>query len=172
MPSALIYITGNNRITHADFSCDPVAKGYVGRNDVMIFDDQTSPMTETQVKALFSTVPQKYIKRVQDFQVAEMDSGEKATVDSEIVADILAGQRGEASATLDSHEFLGKLMRCFADIVKDEINLLRERDRDRSVDIAAATSLADLKTRWAARSSTRITESRCGAGPSRGSIST
>lgn len=35
----------------------------------------------------------------------------------------------------------------------DEINLLRQRDRDRSADVAAATSLADLKARWAARSS-------------------
>lgn len=33
----------------------------------------------------------------------------------------------------------------------DEINTLRQRDRDRSADVAAATSLADLKTRWAAR---------------------
>jgi hypothetical protein len=32
------------------------------------------------------------------------------------------------------------------------LNILRTRDRDRSVDVAAATSLADLKTRWAAQS--------------------
>ncbi len=35
-------------------------------------------------------------------------------------------------------------------VLLDEINLLRQRDADRAAAVAAATTLADLKTRWAA----------------------
>lgn len=44
-----------------------------------------------------------------------------------------------------------KALRGAAAVLVDEINLLRQRDRDRADDVAASTSLADLKTRWAAR---------------------
>lgn len=44
-----------------------------------------------------------------------------------------------------------KFLRAVFLVALDEINLLRERDRDRSDDVAAATTLANLKTRWAAR---------------------
>lgn len=46
-----------------------------------------------------------------------------------------------------------KTMRAILLVIRDEINLLRQRDRDRSVDVAAATTLADLKARWALRPS-------------------
>lgn len=39
------------------------------------------------------------------------------------------------------------------EIIKQEINFLRERDRDRAQDVADAMSFSDLKTRWSARSS-------------------
>lgn len=45
----------------------------------------------------------------------------------------------------------GTLERAAALVTMDEVNILRQRDVDRSVDVAASTSLADLKTRWAAR---------------------
>lgn len=38
-------------------------------------------------------------------------------------------------------------------VTRGEVNVLRKRDRDRTADIAASSSLADLKTRWAARPS-------------------
>jgi hypothetical protein len=46
---------------------------------------------------------------------------------------------------------VGRAVRGAAAVLVDEINALRQRDRDRADDVAAATSLADLKVRWAAR---------------------
>ncbi len=46
---------------------------------------------------------------------------------------------------------IGRAVRGAAAVLVDEINFLRARDRDRADDVAAATSLADLKVRWAAR---------------------
>lgn len=66
---------------------------------------------------------------------------------------ITAKRRLAAIAQLTDPLPLGKALRAAMLGLLDEINLLRERDRDRAVDVAAATSLADLKTRWAARSS-------------------
>lgn len=45
----------------------------------------------------------------------------------------------------------GKALRGIILVLIDELNRFAQRDRDRAVDVAAATSLADLKTRWAAR---------------------
>lgn len=56
-----------------------------------------------------------------------------------------------ASAFATSPTAIGKSDRAAASLIVDEINILRQRDRDRSDDVAAATSLADLKIRWAAR---------------------
>lgn len=68
-------------------------------------------------------------------------------------AEILAAQREEAIRELtEDAEGRAKFIRAVLLTILDEINLLRQRDRDRSADVAAATSLADLKTRWAARS--------------------
>jgi hypothetical protein len=46
-----------------------------------------------------------------------------------------------------------KIERAILLSVIDAFNVLRQRDTDRSQDVALATSLADLKVRWAARSS-------------------
>lgn len=66
---------------------------------------------------------------------------------------ILAFVHSEASASaisgVDSNSTLG---RGAALVTMDELNILRQRDVDRSADVAASTSLADLKSRWAARS--------------------
>lgn len=53
---------------------------------------------------------------------------------------------------VNSADHLADVVRAVVLVLIDEINILRLRDRDRSTDVAAATSLADLKTRWAARS--------------------
>lgn len=68
-------------------------------------------------------------------------------------AQILADLRLSALAYLDSTQGPSKAERAFILVLIDELNILRQRDRDRASDVAAATSLADLKTRWAVRSS-------------------
>lgn len=67
-------------------------------------------------------------------------------------SETLAQERTDAIAKGASSLPYSKLVRAVLLVVLDEINLLRQRDVDRSADVAAATSLADLKTRWAARS--------------------
>lgn len=68
--------------------------------------------------------------------------------------EILVAERSSATQELNVGTFPAtKLQRAVLLVALDEINLLRQRDRDRSIDVAAATSLADLKTRWAARPS-------------------
>ncbi len=67
--------------------------------------------------------------------------------------EITATQRVQAvEQFLNDSAPLSKALRALIITAMDEINLLRQRDVDRSIDVAAATSLADLKTRWAARS--------------------
>lgn len=61
-------------------------------------------------------------------------------------------QRSAADALLSDPQATLKALRAALLGLVDQINILRERDNDRAADVAAATSLADLKTRWAARS--------------------
>lgn len=60
--------------------------------------------------------------------------------------------RALAINLMDSPDPSQKVLRALLLVLIDELNILRQRDRDRSADVAAAASLADLKTRWAARS--------------------
>lgn len=82
------------------------------------------------------------------------DGGVTAAADPAPSAqDVLDDERSGAVAfLLSSASPLAKDLRGVLLLIKDELNLLRQRDRDRSTDVAAATTLADLKTRWAARS--------------------
>ncbi len=65
---------------------------------------------------------------------------------------VVARARALALALIDRlDDRLGVALRAVALTVLDEVNALRARDRDRAADVAAATSLADLKSRWAAR---------------------
>lgn len=59
--------------------------------------------------------------------------------------------RAAAKAALDAVRDDGVLLRGLLKLLIDELNILRQRDRDRAVDVAAATSLTNLQTRWAAR---------------------
>lgn len=70
--------------------------------------------------------------------------------DASAAAD-LAYERSLAAGLVVNTERLYRVLRGILLAAIDEINLLRQRDRDRAADVAAATSLADLKTRWAAR---------------------
>lgn len=58
-------------------------------------------------------------------------------------------QREHAKEALSSVEGDGKLLRAIADIIKDEINLLRQWTASFKGEVASASNLADLKTRVA-----------------------
>lgn len=63
-----------------------------------------------------------------------------------------AVQRAAAVAQLTTDPMpTSKFIRAVILLTLDEINLLRQRETDHAADVAAATTLADLKTRWAAR---------------------
>jgi hypothetical protein len=67
-------------------------------------------------------------------------------------AQILAQERAAAvNVLLTDPSPLAKLIRAAVFGLLDENNLLRQRDNDRAADVAAASTFADLKTRWAAR---------------------
>lgn len=114
---------------------------YTGRSDVLI-----NPSL-----ANVQAVAQKYWKHVSG-ALEEMTAGEKTAVDAAELAALVAFVRQGAKDIVQAISDIGFLQRIFADIVKDEINVLRQRDRDRSTDVAAASTLANLKTLWAARS--------------------
>ncbi len=131
-------------------SQDP--SGYVGQPDALIFEDTTA-QTVAELRTLLETVPVKYLIVIGSPQVREMTVQEKAVVDAAIAAALLAERRQAARNIFDTLDFWGRILRAVVSLVVDEINILRQRDRDRAVDVAAAISLADLKVRWAARSS-------------------
>lgn len=115
-----------------------VPEDYSGRNDVVIDPDVR------QVAGL----PLKYWKLVNG-SVEAMTAQEQAAVDAaEAAANLQAAQSGGISL-IDNLD--GISLRAIASILIDENNILRQRDRDRATDVAAATSLANLQTRWAAR---------------------
>lgn len=148
--SVVFFSTTTNGCYQVRTSIDPAP--YLSRNDVLIFNETTS-QTEQQMMVLISTIPIRYFKKVGNPQIAEMTSTEKANVDAAIALARLILERQRAESLYDSTAPLGKILRAVILLVLDEINDLRTRDRDRATDVAAATSLADLKTRWAARSS-------------------
>lgn len=61
--------------------------------------------------------------------------------------------RTDAVSLLADAKSIPKALRSIILLLVNELNILRQRDRDRSIDIAAATTLADLKIRSAARPS-------------------
>lgn len=84
---------------------------------------------------------------VDDGTAVTVDAGRKAT----LAAALLASLRAEAKAWLDDRrDALLKLLRAEALVMLDEVNLLRARLRAQDAAVAAATSLDNLKTRWAA----------------------
>lgn len=77
------------------------------------------------------------------------DEYDATPLDATVIA---AKQRADAVIQAAENSPNSKFIRGVFLVALDEINLLRQRDIDRSADVAASTSLADLKTRWAARS--------------------
>ncbi len=82
---------------------------------------------------------------------AELQTALAACQQALTPAGVLSKQRSDALTYLDSPQAPSKAERALILVLIDELNILRGRDRDRSADVAAATTLADLKTRWAAR---------------------
>lgn len=70
---------------------------------------------------------------------------------SDVVFDHTATRADAVTELLNDNSGNAKVIRAVFLVALDEVNLLRQRDVDRAVDVAASTSLADLKTRWAAR---------------------
>ncbi len=78
---------------------------------------------------------------------------DQATFDASIVVvDPLPLRASAIDIVANDPSPISKVNRAILLVVLDEFNLLRERVNDIAADVAAATSLADLKTRWAARS--------------------
>jgi hypothetical protein len=67
--------------------------------------------------------------------------------------EVLAKERaGAVTQLLTDTSPNAKCIRGALLLIMDELNILRQRDRDRAIDMAAGTSLANVQTRWAARS--------------------
>lgn len=149
MPSVAIYNSSYlNQVTRFQSSIDPSV--FASITDKVIFDDTTIP-NESDMQAIVASNPLRYLK-VSAGAIVIMNASEQNQVDSDIAAALVASRHGSAIGFLNGPDGLNIIIRAVADITKDEINLLRQRDRDRAVDVAAATSLADLKTRWALQS--------------------
>jgi hypothetical protein len=98
-----------------------------------------------------SNIPDKFWKCQGDplSTVIEMSQAEKDAITDFEVSQSSTATRVNAKAMIDG--FFGSELfhRAFADIIKDEINILRQWLTDFKADVAASVSLADLKARVA-----------------------
>lgn len=111
---------------------------YVSRPDVVINPDVSSLLN----------VPIKYWKHVTG-NIVEMTPAEKLALDSEEMTSFTWSIREGGKTLLDSKIGEAILLRALADIIKDELNLVREWFESFKAQVALASSLADLKTRVA-----------------------
>ncbi len=150
MPSVVIYnqLATPAQVKEFRISVDPTS--FTGRPDVKIYTDTTNP-TEQSIKDFIAGKQLKYLKVAGD-SVVDYTQAEKDALDAAELAAAIETAKTTAKAYQNALDYLGRLMRAVVKLTVDEINTLRTRDRNRSDDVAAATSLADLKTRWAARS--------------------
>lgn len=93
----------------------------------------------------------KYWKRSSGTWIMQT-AGEQASTDATIAQAALLVARAGADAIKDLVDQDGIGWRAVELLIIDQFNILRQRDNDRALDIANATSLADLKVRAAARS--------------------
>lgn len=78
---------------------------------------------------------------------------DQATFDaSVVVVDPIPLRTSAVDIAANDPSPISKVNRASLLVALDEINILRGRFTDIAADVAAATTLADLKTRWAARS--------------------
>ncbi len=112
---------------------------FKGRDDVLIDPD---------IRGLFKRVPLRYWKHVAG-AVVEMTPGEKAAHDAAEAQKQTTNLREAALAVLDELGKVGRLIRALALVTMDENNRNRLWLQDFKDHVAAATSLADLKSRVA-----------------------
>lgn len=112
---------------------------YAGRNDVDL-DPNLS-----QVSGNFI-----YWKRVSAGTYGMQTAQEIADTDAAIAAAIQAARRAEADNVKDDPNADGVKWRALALMLLDEFNVLRQRHEAESAAVAGASSLANLKTAWAA----------------------
>ena len=128
---------------------DPVvpnrALEYIQSANTADYLDDVNVLINPDLSAL-TGVFVKHWKRSGDL-VVEMSFAEKAALESAEAAAQVAAIRAAAKGQLDGFGDIPLFQRAFADIAKDEINLLRKWTRDFKAEVAAATNLADLKTR-------------------------
>lgn len=123
---------------------------YEGRVDALIFND-TSFQTEEELRVVLSTTPVRYTKKKPTRNAIEhMTQAEKDQVDAELLLARQLAARVQAIKLVDAVSSNPLLMRAIADIVKDEINILRSWDRSLKTAVASSTTLANLKTGIAA----------------------
>ena len=98
------------------------------------------------VRNLLISIPMRYLKKLGNDPV-QMSPAEQVTVDDAIAATVESQYRTGQKANFNGPR--GVYLRAFADITKDEINLLRAWITSFKVEVASASNLADLKTRVA-----------------------
>lgn len=136
---SLIVIFDHNTTPNKVISVDPTGSTdqFIGRPDALINPD---------VSGL--KVPVKYWKHVAG-SIVEMTAEEQATQDAAEAATAKAQIRNAGKALIIASSDVGIVERASADVMKDEINLLRQWLAAYKIEVAASTSLADLKTRVA-----------------------
>jgi hypothetical protein len=141
MASIVRYSTSSTPNPVTDYLPSVNTPDYEGQANVLVNPDLSA----------VSGQPLKYWKHVAG-AIQLMTQGERDAADAAIAAALLLSQRAGAKDIFDGSGSDAKILKAVVLLLIDELNALRERDRDRSTDVAAATNLADLKARWAARS--------------------
>jgi hypothetical protein len=103
---------------------------------------------QVSIRSLVSSVPIKYLKYVASV-VSEMTQGEKDAVDATLAATQVTDEKSGASALIDADDLHGRALRADILLTLAEINTLRSWLASFKTEVAAATNLADLKTRVA-----------------------
>ena len=137
--------------------CDPAdpavadsVTAYRTSVDTPVYASNPDALINPDVAAVLGVEPLRYWKCDRPGNAAVAMSGaEKSAVDAQdaaaLDAAVRAGARNRHQGFVDQALFL----RAFADIVKDEINILRQWDASFKVEVAAANNLANLKARVA-----------------------
>lgn len=124
------------------------AKEYISSGNTPDYSSNPDALINPDLSTLLGTVPVKYWKRSGSF-VVEMSPSEKTALDNAEAAASTLAIRTSSKSTLDGFSTNPLFQRALADIIKDEFNILRKWTRDFKVEVAAASSLADLKARIA-----------------------
>ncbi len=138
---------GNGKVTNFSLRGNPI-KGCEWYDN----GQNISEAQDTAIRTLLKTVDQRYLKMINGFP-AEMSPQEKVDVDdawaAQIQADLLAASRAGAKNSVDELSPEGVRLRAALLVIMEEMNLLRGWLASFKSEVAAATNLADLKTRVA-----------------------